>query len=99
MDGHDALLVLTISQAHKVDQCRHNEPTFDIGDLVYDSKKVTKVRPFFDRPYNIVSANIDLCTYMLDLQDHQHIYTMSHASALTNHVPNDCTLYYSRELQ
>jgi hypothetical protein len=111
-DAHDALLASKIAQAHSANAHRSEEPSFEIGDLVYLStanrrreylnganKRVAKFMPRFDGPYTIVSANPESSTYTLDLPEHTNVYPTFHVSELKRHVPNNAELYPSRELQ
>jgi hypothetical protein len=111
-DAHDALLASRIGQANAANKHRSEEPTFNIGDLVYlstahrrheylngDNKRVAKFMPRFDGPYTIVSTNPESSTYTLDLPDHTNVYPTFHVSELKRHVPNNAELYPSREQQ
>lgn len=111
-DAHDALVAAKISQANSANAHRDKEPVFTVGDLVYlstahrrreyttgNNRRVAKFMPRFDGPYKIIIAHPESSNYTLDLPAHTNIHSTFHASELKKHVPNDTTLYPSRELQ
>jgi hypothetical protein len=107
-DTHDALQASKIAQAHAANMHTGEEPSFDVGDLIYlstahrqqeyltsNNKRVAKFMPRSNRPYAIVSAIPESSTYTLDLPEHTNVYPTFHVSELKHHVPNNAELFPS----
>jgi hypothetical protein len=110
-EAKDNLLQAKVVQAHYANMNRSPDIPFKVGDKVMLStlhrcqqfkkkgeKQVAKFFPRYDGPYNIIDAHVATSNYTLDLPNSPNTYPTYHASELKTFVPNDASLFPSREL-
>ena len=61
-------------------------------------KRAAKFFPRFDGPYQIIDAHTASSNYTLELPNSPNAYPTYHASELKPFLPNDASLFPSREL-
>ena len=110
-EAKDNLLQAKIFQSHYANQNRSPEIPFHIGDRVMLSilhrhqefkkkgeKRAAKFFPHYDGPYNIIDIHAATSNYTLELPNSPNTFPTFHASELKPFLPNDATLFPSREL-
>ena len=110
-EAKDNLLQAKIFQTFYANQHRSPDPPFKIGDEVMLStlhrrqefkkkgeKRAAKFFPCFDGPYQIIDAHTASSNYTLELPNSPNAYPTYHPSELKPFLPNDASLFPSREL-
>ena len=110
-EAKDNLLQAKIFQSFYTNQHRSPDPPFKIGDQVMLStlhrqqefkkkgeKWAAKFFPHFDVPYQIIDAHAVSSNYTLELPNSPNTYPTYHASELKLFLPNNTSLFPSREL-
>lgn len=109
-EARDNLLMAKVAQAHFANRHRGAEEVFTIDDTVmlttfnrrreYRTKgddRVAKFLPRFDGPYRVTKVHPETSSYTLELPNQPNTYPTFHASELKRHVPNDASMFPSRE--
>ncbi|GAA5908929.1 hypothetical protein JCM5296_006825, partial [Sporobolomyces johnsonii] len=110
-DARDALAAAKVRQAEQANKKRGEDPTFAVGDLVmvdssdrrsrYKSRggdsRAAKLFPRWDGPYPVAESFLDTSTYRLSLSPDDRAHPMFHSSKLKRYIPNDASLFPSRQ--
>jgi hypothetical protein len=110
-EAKDNLLQAKIFQAHYANQNRSPDIPFKIGDKVMLStlhrrqefkkkgeKRAAKFFPCYDGPYDVINVHTETSNYTLELPNSPNTYPTYHASELKPFLPNNASLFPSREL-
>jgi hypothetical protein len=110
-EAKDNLLQAKIFQTHYTNQNRSPDIPFKIGDKVMLStlhrhqefkkkgeKRAAKFFPRYDGPYDVINVHTETSNYTLKLPNSPNTYPTYHASELKPFLPNDTSLFPSREL-
>jgi hypothetical protein len=109
-EAKDNLIQAKIFQTHYANQNRSPDLPFKIDDHVMLStlhrrqeykkkgeKRAAKFFPRYDGPYRITDAHVETSNYTLELPNSPNTYPTYHTSELKAFLPNDSTLFPSRE--
>lgn len=107
----DNLLLAKVTQAHQANKHRSAENVYRVGDQVMLStfhrrreymqahqNRVAKFMPRFDGPYTVTDAFPLRSVYSIDIPSSPDLYSKFHASLLKRFVPNDASLFPSRQM-
>ena len=110
-EAKDNLLQAKVFQSHYANLNRSPDNPFKIGDKVMLStlhrrqqfkkkgeKRAAKFFPRYDGPYDVIDEHLATSNYTLELPNSLNTYPTYHASELKLFVPNDASLFPSREL-